>query len=389
MAKSKEQSAIDTVYKNAEKAIAGADVLLASIGEAVIATDEYGKVTKLNQAALDLLGYEEQDLLHKSYMKVISAYSIDHKPIRRLSRPILRSLIDGKTVTDTIRYKRKDGSTFPAAITVSPVILNKKPIGTVQVFRNITREIEIDRAKTEFVSLASHQLRTPLTSMRWYLELMLDGHMGEFPPTIRTGLQEVHAVNINMIELVGALLSVARIEAGSLSVTPVPMDIAQLARQAVIGLKPQIVEKDIRLTETYDSNLPLLPLDPDLGIIIFQNLLSNAVKYTPSGGTIGLHIEMQKKSVLITVRDSGYGIPKHQQHMLFTKLFRADNARQQDTDGTGLGLYIVKSIIEDSSGRVWFESEENNGSTFYVRLPASGMKARKNKKATKPPKILP
>jgi two-component system sensor histidine kinase VicK len=114
-------------------------------------------------------------------------------------------------------------------------------------------------------------------------------------------------------------------------------------------------------------------LDPDLTRIIFQNLLTNAVKYTPSGGKISLKIELRKKHVLIKISDTGYGVPKRQQRQLFTKLFRADNVRRQDTDGTGLGLYIVQSIVESAQGKVWFESEENKGTTFYVRLPLKGM----------------
>lgn len=357
---------------------ARADVLLSSIGEAVIATDEYGKIMKINQAALDLFGYEEHELLGKSYMGAIHAKSTEGEPIEPLTRPIMRSLLEGKTIIENLRYVKKSGNSFPTIVTVSPIMLGSRPIGTIQIFRDITREQEIDRAKTEFVSLASHQLRTPLTAVRWYLELLLRGNMGKLTPEQHASIQEVHNVTLNMIDLVSALLSVARIEAGTLTVTPVLSDIVRIAREAVVELEPQITEKQLTFEEDYDTDLPPLQLDRDLTRIIFQNLLSNAVKYTPAKGRVSLKIARDKNTILIQVTDTGYGVPKRQQRFLFTKLFRADNVRQKDTDGTGLGLYIVRSIVDESKGKIWFESEEDKGTTFYVRLPLSGMKTKKH-----------
>lgn len=366
------QSAVSVESFASEQA--RADALFNSIGEAAIATNEQGRIIKVNDAALEMLGYEAAELLEKSYLTVMQAYDMNGEPFDPLSRPIMRSLIEGKSVTENLQYGRKNGSHLPVSATVSPIMLEGKPIGTIQVFRDITREQQIDRAKTEFVSLASHQLRTPLTAIRWYLELLLKGQMGRLTEEQAKSLEEVHNTSLHMIELVNALLSVARIEVGTLAVTPEPSDIEQLAREVVAELRPQIIEKNLHFEEQYDPAIPSLSLDPDLTRIIFQNLLSNAVKYTPVGGNIDLSIERKKRSIYIEVADNGYGVPKHQQRHLFTKLFRADNVRQQDTDGTGLGLYIVRSIVEGSRGRVWFKSEENKGSTFYVRLPIKGMK---------------
>lgn len=355
----------------AEKA--KADALFSSIGEGVIATDERGKIMKANAAALDLLGYDQADLIGNWYLKVVRAYDLKGKEIDPISRPIMRALLEGKPVTQTLQYIKKDKSLFPTVVTAAPIMLNDRPIGTIQVFRDITREQEVDKAKTEFVSLASHQLRTPLTALRWYLELFLNGEMGKLTPEQHESLEEVYNVNLRLIDLVKSLLSVARIELGTLAFAPEPSSIEQLARDVVFELKPQIIEKHLHFSEQYDPEIPPIPLDPDLTHVIFQNLLSNAVKYTPDGGHVGLKIVREAHSVLIEVTDTGYGIPKSQQRQLFTKLFRADNVREKETDGTGLGLYIIKSIVKASHGKVWFESEENNGTTFYVRLPLKGM----------------
>jgi PAS domain S-box-containing protein len=355
----------------AEKA--KADALFSSIGDGVIATDEHGKIMKANAAALDLLGYAEADLIGNWYLKVVRAYDLKGKEIDPISRPIMRALLEGKPITQNLQYIKKDKSLFPTTVTAAPIMLNDKPIGTIQVFRDITREQEVDKAKTEFVSLASHQLRTPLTALRWYLELFLKGEMGKLTSEQHESLEEVYNVNLRLIDLVKSLLSVARIELGTLAFSPEPSSIEQLARDVVFELKPQIIDKHLHFSEQYDPEIPPIPLDADLTHVIFQNLLSNAVKYTPDGGHVRLKIVREAHSVLIEVTDTGYGIPKNQERQLFTKLFRADNVREKETDGTGLGLYIVKSIVKASHGKVWFESEENNGTTFYVRLPLKGM----------------
>jgi PAS domain S-box-containing protein len=332
---------------------------------------------KINSVALDLLGYEETDLLDKGYLSVMKATDMQGNPIEPFSRPIMRALQEGRPITDSLQYIKKDGTKFPAQLTVSPIMLSGKPMGTVEVFRDITREQQIDNAKTEFVSLASHQLRTPLTAIRWYLELFLNGKLGPITDKQRESLQELLNVNLNLIDLVRALLSVARIEVGTLAFVPKPSNIERLARDVVFELRPLIEEKQLKFSEKYDPKLPSMPLDRDLTHVIFQNLLTNAVKYTPPGGSVKLHIEQENdKFILIKVIDTGYGIPKNQQHQLFTKLFRADNVREKETDGTGLGLYIIQSIVESSGGEVSFESEENKGTTFFVRLPLKGMPSK-------------
>jgi len=330
---------------------------------------------RVNDATLELFECSASDLLGKKYLSAVQALNLNGEMIKPINRPIMRALIEGKRISDTVLYVKRNGKHLPVHLTVSPIMLDGEPIGTIQVIRDVTREQRIDRAKTEFVSLASHQLRTPLTAMRWYIELLLRGRMGPLASEQKSSLEEIYRVNLRLIELVGALLSVARIEIGTLTVAPVPSDVSQLARDVTVDLKPQISEKNLEFKEFFDPNIPVMPLDPDLTRIIFQNLLTNAVKYTPAGGKIGLRVELEKGHVLIKVSDTGYGVPKRQQKLLFTKLFRADNARRQDTDGTGLGLYIVQSIVENARGKIWFESEENKGTVFYVRLPLKGMPA--------------
>ena len=229
--------------------------------------------------------------------------------------------------------------------------------------------------KTEFVSLASHQLRTPLSTVNWYAEMLLAGDVGTLNKKQKKYLEEVYSSNQRMVELVNALLNVSSLELGTFVIDPEPMDICRLAKDVIKEQKPQIDSKKIKFTFYCGKGASRICADPKLNRMIIQNLLSNSIKYTPEGGNIRLVIlRTDNKNIQIKISDTGYGIPKKQHDKIFTKLFRADNVINKDTDGTGLGLYIVKSIVEKTGGKIWFESpEENRGTIFYVALPIKGI----------------
>ncbi|MFZ2594083.1 MAG: ATP-binding protein [Minisyncoccia bacterium] len=247
--------------------------------------------------------------------------------------------------------------------------------GTVH---DVTREKEIDRAKTEFVSLASHQLKTPLTSINWYAEMLLDGDVGALNADQKKYIQEMYDSNQRMVDLVNSLLNVSRIELGTFSVEPVPTDIVEMARSVINEQMPTITQRKQKLTTHFGDNIPMIPADTKLLRMVLQNLLSNAIKYTPEGGAVEFEVVLglRKNTIAIRVTDTGCGIPENQKDRIFSKLFRADNVRSQNVDGTGLGLYIVKSIIEHSHGTVSFISEEGKGTSFFVTLPLDGMEKK-------------
>lgn len=172
-----------------------------------------------------------------------------------------------------------------------------------------------------------------------------------------------------MIELVSTLLDISRIELGTFMFEPELTDIVALARSVLDEQKPKIEKKRLVVTKSFSKDVPTFSTDPKLLRMVFQNLLANSVEYTPEGGRIGFSVSADTKNVLIKISDTGYGIPKNQQDKVYEKFFRADNVRDKETDGTGLGLYIVKSIVENFGGKISFESIENKGSTFYATLP--------------------
>jgi len=241
---------------------------------------------------------------------------------------------------------------------------------------HFTEEKEIDRAKNEFVALASHQLRTPLSIINWYADGLLSGTVGGTPEGRKKYLDGIYQANRRMIELVDALLNVSRIDLGTIAIKPEPIQLKSMAMNILGEFEPQVKSKRLIVSVDYDESLPVVNADHKFMRVIIENLVSNAVKYTPSDGKITVRFKKQDPNILISVEDTGFGIPSSQKEKVFTKLFRADNVRAKDTDGTGLGLYIVKSVVEQTGGKVWFESTENKGTTFYVTLPLKGMRAR-------------
>jgi signal transduction histidine kinase len=231
---------------------------------------------------------------------------------------------------------------------------------------SLAKSKELDEAKTEFVGLASHQLRTPLTAVSWYAEMLLGKDFGDLNDKQIEYLKEIYAGNRRMIDLVDDLLNTSRIDMGTLKVKPESVNLVDVMNIKIAEFWSQVEQKHITVNKKFNQNLPNLMLDPELLGIVFQNIISNAVKYTPESGKIDIEIRRQNSHILVKIADNGYGIPESQQKKIFTKLFRADNVRKRDMEGTGLGMYIARSVVKKSGGKIWFESKENKGTTFYI-----------------------
>lgn len=234
------------------------------------------------------------------------------------------------------------------------------------------KEIEVNNMKSEFVSVASHQLRTPLTGIRWFGELLLKGKAGEMTADQKDFVQQMYDSNTRMINLVNDLLNVSRIETGKkFTIEKKPVAIVPIIDSLFTELVALAAEHKVTLKKAADFPTELtLTVDGEKIRQVLQNLLSNAVKYSKAGGVVEIACELSDiAKVVFSVKDSGLGIPAKQQSRMFEKFFRADNVQTKETDGTGLGLYIAKAIVEGHGGKISFTSEENKGTTFVVILP--------------------
>jgi len=235
---------------------------------------------------------------------------------------------------------------------------------------------QVDAAKSEFVAMVSHQLRTPLTLIKWSIERLRKIDLSALTSPARDDIETIQLETKRMAALISDILDTSRMEAGTLVVQPYEIDLVAATKTILAEVRPSAHEKGLKVEESYPESLVTLA-DPTLLQVIFMNLLSNAIKYTQRGGTIRVSLEKDPRGVLITVADTGNGISAEEQSYVFDKLFRGKNAARTDPVGTGIGLFLVKSIVTKAGGTIWFSSEEGKGTTFYVRLPPVGMRTHK------------
>lgn len=355
------------------------EAIIQSIGDAVIACDKAGMVNVFNKVAESMTGLSAKEAIGKHYSKVVNcireddeckcndfiAEAITHKKITEMSNHVL--------------LVRKDGVKIPVADSAAPICDHDGNIlGCVVIFHDMSRERKIDKAKTEFVSLASHQLRTPLSTINWYLEILLNNEIGELNPKQLTYVKEVYGASQRMVLLINSLLNVSRLELGTFGIEPKQVSVVRIAKKCLRELKPLTLLKDIKISERYPDETEMINIDPKIVAIILENLLTNSIKYSHKAGRVRLSIKVQDKELVIQVSDHGIGIPEAQQKEIFGKMFRADNAKSMDPDGSGLGLYIVKQVLAYVGGSISFKSKENKLTMFEVKIPLKEVVRKKH-----------
>lgn len=358
--------------QSAEKATAEErnklQLILSSITNGVVAIDPVGTVILFNHAAEILTGLTPEQVLGKQLRGLISLKSAER------SIDVMDYALHPQTAhaaqASTLQLVSKDGRERFVTITSDRIHDGVIDRGFVFTFQDITREFVMDRTKHEFVSIAAHQLRTPLTGLSWIFE-SLSASSTALKPTQKNlseqGLAEVR----RMVELVNDLLDLSQIEEGRFGMKRVRQSIRPIldAITAIVSRQPG--GKKISLVMDVAENLPEINIDAHKIEFVFTNLVDNACKYTPSGGTVTVSARTEKESLRIEVHDTGIGIPLEDSERIFGKFFRAGNASSFHPDGNGLGLYVAKNIVEQHGGRIWFESVKDQGTSFFVMLPLS------------------
>jgi len=342
-----------------------------NISEIVIFADASGRILYANRAVEKMTGFSREEILGKKCGgRELWGGAMGSGFYKKMWKMIK---CKKSQFFSEIQNRRKDGTLYFSELSVTPILDDD---GKIQFFvaveRDITERTEIDRMKNEFVSVASHQLRTPLSAIRWVIESLIDGDSGKITKKVRNSLEKIANSNHRMIELVNDLLQVSKIEAKTLKVQLENVNLSELTRATLAEFSPLLDEKSIEIDFLGDSGVILT--DKNLIAPVLQNLISNAIKYTLKNGKIKIVVKKMDKFWKVEIADTGIGIPKSEQGQIFDKFFRASNVSRAETDGSGLGMYIAKSMIELLGGKIGFDSAEDGGATFWFLLPNSQSK---------------
>ncbi|MCJ7827876.1 ATP-binding protein [Patescibacteria group bacterium] len=340
------------------------DAVIYSLTDGLIMVDGEEKTVLFNPKAKIVLGIKKEEHVLGKTLSELARFTKVKK---------LYQVLGGKVEWTGKQYELIVGEYLKRflQVSISPVVTqSQETIGFLIILHDITREKEIERMKTEFVSIAAHQLRTPLSTIKWALRIVLDGDVGKLAPKQTEILESGYQSNERMIALINDLLNIARIEEGRFLYEFSPHSLEDLVKKIIDNLASTINEKKIKLIFKKTSKpLPSVKIDVEKMELAVHNLLDNAIGYSSDSSEITVSINRDKKNIKVMVSDNGIGIFKQQQKQVFTKFFRGNNAIKTGREGSGLGLFITKNIIEEHGGKIWFESKKGKGSTFWFTLP--------------------
>ncbi|HSX32322.1 MAG TPA: ATP-binding protein [Candidatus Saccharimonadales bacterium] len=349
---------------------AESDALFLSIGEGAIVTDSKGNISRINHTAVGLLGFENaEELLGKWYPGIVVAEDESGSVIPNINRPITEVFITGKSVFKKLYYRRRDQTRIAVALTVSPVVLDNKPIGAIEVFRDITEEVRLERAKDEFISLASHQLRTPATAVKQYAAMLMDGYAGDLTKMQQAMVQTIYESNERQITIINDLLRVAQVDAGRIHLVKAPAALVPLLTDILNEQAHKFKARAQTIIFDPPSDEVWAPIDTKHIRMVLENIIDNASKYTPPRKSICIRLKKTSRDTHIQIADEGVGIPKNATTLIFEKFTRLDNPLSTEVGGTGLGLYWAKKIIDMHGAHLSVQSKIGKGTVFTIRLP--------------------
>ena len=359
------------------------NAVISSIGEGLIVVNSDYKIILMNKVAEKSLEVSFDKIKDQKGDKLVTVLK-GNEAVSFEERPVIQAIRSGKAVFKDLRdnfyYQTLSGKKFPVTIATTPLRYGETIIGAVIVFRDVTDEKRLDESKSSFISVASHQLRTPLTAIKLFVEMLSTGKAGRLNKTQKEYIEDVSISTERMISLVNDLLNLSRIESGKLKAKPSEVRIDEVVKSAIDEAKILAKEKKLSLDFKKPRYIIKTNLDADLFRQVIHNLLTNAIRYSTNGkkNDIIIKIEKSGKECVVSVQDFGIGIPNEARPRLFDRFYRADNAIKADANGTGVGLYTIKMILERMNGRVWFDSKLGKGTTFYAAVPING-KLSKNK----------
>lgn len=358
------------MMRDAQIELAKTQSILESIADGVLVAEANGNIILVNLPTCTILGMNKEQLINKSVYELIGLYGSSGDKWVQTIRDWMNNMDRSKQQAALLNRLVIENQIV--SVHVSPVFANNLYFGTVSIFRDITKEVEVDRMKSEFVSTVSHELRTPMTSIKGYADLMLMGAAGRLTEPQMRYLDVIKRNAERLKMLVNDILDISRIEVGKTELKLQPLDLSQIVSGIVnehLRGRLQDEKKNLDIQTDIAVALPLVNADPQKVIRVLTNLADNAFNYTPAGGIIKISARSNGRFVIVSVSDSGIGISSDNQRKIFDRFFRAEDEAVQRVSGTGLGLAIVKNLVEMHGGELSVESTVGKGSTFSFSLP--------------------
>lgn len=374
---SENEKSVKSLKNELSEVATQSEVVINAIGDGVIAIDAQGTIQLINPAAQEILGWAKQDAMELNYKSVLQIVDNSDKPIDPAMDPVMQVLNTNQMLrSQSLTLKTKSGKKVTSSLVVSPI--GNLGSGVITVFRDMTKEKAEEREQAEFISTASHEMRTPVASIEGYLGLALNPNTAQVDAKARDFIMKAHEAAQHLGRLFQDLLDVSKTEDGRMTNIPRVVDIVPFTDMICQGLNQKAIDKGLTLTfkPTDNSNAntrtitPVYFVNQDNDHIreILDNLVENAIKYTPSG-TVTVDVGGSDTKVVVSIKDSGLGIPAEDVPHLFQKFYRVDNQDRSSIGGTGLGLYLSRRLAEAMQGRLYVESTHGQGSTFFLELP--------------------
>lgn len=339
------------------------ETIIESLSDGIIAVDAHKHIVMVNSAFEKISGTTKNKITGQPIDEVLKLFNEDMSvTFDQYSKT------NGSNVPKNLKMQTAQGET-PISLTIAPFEFAGQKNASLITIQNLTEEKQLEEMKVDFVSMAAHELRTPLTAIRGYASLLQMHYATHLEDQAKELLTRLIVSTTNLANLIDNLLSVSRIERNSMIIDTKPIDLPIILTDVFDSFKPQAQTKHQTYTLSVPQQMPKVMADPFRIGQVFINLISNAINYTPEGGAISVNVQNKGEYLEIAVQDSGEGIPPEALPRLFTKFFRVSGSLEQGSKGTGLGLYITKSIIEMHHGKIWAESTLNKGSIFTFTLP--------------------
>jgi two-component system sensor histidine kinase VicK len=355
------------------------ELAVENASDQIVITDPDGLILFANRAMEKISGYSSRE----ARGKLITAKHVWLEAMpEAFFNEIWKTLKqEKKEIKRAVKNKKANGEAYISEMHIAPVLDSGQNLRYIVIIeRDITEVKKLEQAKDTFLSVASHELQTPMTAIHWYLEMIKSEDFGKLNLKQKEFVQTIDQVTKQLSGLVKMLLNTSRIDVGSVAIKPEPINIQLSLEAALKEAQGSIEEKTLTVTQEYPDKMLPIPLDKNLIQVAFRNLITNAIKYNKENGSISVNTSETPSGYQVEISDTGMGIPSSQHDRIFSRMFRADNARGANIQGSGLGLYITKWIVESAGGSITFTSKENEGTTFAVTLPFTGMTATKGTK---------